>query len=79
MQLQFIAAQHMPITFALSTLSLTRGVAWTDIAGPPAKKKKKKKPAKTPGGIRIIDQDSTGFRDVKAEPEPEVEEEEGEL
>lgn len=77
--MQFKAPQQLPDNFALSALSLTRGVAWTDVAGPHAKKKKKKKPAKTPGGIRIIDQDSTGFRDVKAEPEPEVEEEEGEM
>ena len=30
-----------------------------------------------PGGIRIIDEDSTGFRAVKAAPEPEEEEEDG--
>jgi hypothetical protein len=40
------------------------------------KKRRKKAPAKAPGGIRIIDEDSTGFHAVGAQVEADAEEEE---
>ncbi len=60
----------------LPDLRLVETLAEADGSG--AKKKRRKKaPAKTPGGIRIIDEDSTGCRAVSAQVEDDAEEEEG--
>lgn len=68
----------MEVCLLLQGVCKLSGRADGDGTGSAPKKKRKKKPAKeAPGGIRIIDEDSTGFRAVKAAPEPEEEEEDG--